>query len=88
MKKNCDVSYSVSNSGIISCSWDDDWYKGGKETYLYVTGERTGTTYITITNKYNNEKARIKVVVDTTVKVEGVNISSSSESLYVGDRVN
>lgn len=88
LKKNCDVSYSVSNSGIISCSWDDDWYKGGKETYLYVTGERTGTTYITITNKYNNEKARIKVVVDTTVKVEGVNISSSSESLYVGDSVN
>ena len=64
LKKNCDVSYSVSNSGIISCSWDDDWYKGGKETYLYITGERTGTTYITITNKYNNEKARIKVVVD------------------------
>ena len=106
LKKNCDVSYSVSNSGIISCSWDDDWYKGGKETYLYVTGERTGTTYITITNKYNNEKARIKVVVDlqyddsdddvdddidddnTTVKVNGVNISSSSESLYVGDSVN
>lgn len=88
LKKNCDVSYSVSNSGIISCSWDDDWYKGGKETYLYVTGERTGTTYITITNKYNNEKARIKVVVDTTVKVEGVNISSNSESLYVGDSVN
>ena len=106
LKKNCDVSYSVSNSGIISCSWDDDWYKGGKETYLYITGERTGTTYITITNKYNNEKARIKVVVDlqyddsdddvdddidddnTTVKVNGVNISSSSESLYVGDSVN
>ena len=65
LKKNCDVSYSVSNSGIISCSWDDDWYKGGKETYLYITGERTGTTYITITNKYNNEKSRIKVVVDT-----------------------
>lgn len=88
LKKNCGLRYSVSNSGIISCSWDDDWYKGGKETYLYVTGERTGTTYITITNKYNNEKARIKVVVDTTVKVEGVNISSSSESLYVGDSVN
>jgi len=88
LKKSCGLRYSISNPDIISCSWDDDWYKNGKVTYLYVTAEKTGTTYITISNKYSSEKARIKVVVDTTVKVEGVNISSNSESLYVGDSVN
>lgn len=88
LKQACGLRYSIANSYVASCSWDDGWYENNKVTYLYVTGNNTGTTYITITNKFNNEKVKIKVIVDTTVKVEGVNISSSSESLYVGDSVN
>ena len=64
LKKSCGLRYSISNPDIVSCSWDDDWYKNGKVTYLYVTAEKTGTTYITISNKYSSEKAKIKVVVD------------------------
>ena len=64
LKKSCGLSYSISNPDIVSCSWDDDWYKNGKVTYLYVTAEKTGTTYITISNKYSSEKVKIKVVVD------------------------
>lgn len=87
LRQACGLRYSIANPYVVSCSWDDGWYENNKVTYLYVTGKNTGTTYITITNKFNNEKVKIKVTVDTTVKVEGVNISSSSESLYVGDRV-
>lgn len=88
LKHRCGLRYSIASPYVVSCSWDKQWYENNTVAYLYITGERTGTTYVTITNTFNNEKVRIKAVVDTTVKVEGVNISSSSESLYVGDSVN
>lgn len=88
LKHRCGLRYSIASPYVVSCSWDKQWYENNTVAYLYITGERTGTTYITITNTFNNEKVRIKAVVDTTVKVEGVNISSSSENLYVGDSVN
>lgn len=87
LKHRCGLRYSIASPYVVSCSWDKQWYENNTVAYLYITGERTGTTYVTITNTFNNEKVRIKVTVDTTVKVEGVNISSSSESLYVGDSV-
>lgn len=87
LKHRCGLRYSIASPYVVSCSWDKQWYENNTVAYLYITGERTGTTYVTITNTFNNEKVRIKVVVDTTVKVEGVNISSNSESLYVGDSV-
>lgn len=87
LKHRCGLRYSITSPYVVSCSWDKQWYENNTVAYLYITGERTGTTYVTITNTFNNEKVRIKVVVDTTVKVEGVNISSNSESLYVGDSV-
>ena len=87
LKHRCGLRYSITSPYVVSCSWDKQWYENNTVAYLYITGERTGTTYVTITNTFNNEKVRIKVVVDTTVKVEGVNISSNSESLYVGDNV-
>lgn len=64
LKKRCGLSYSIDNSSIISCSWDDDWYENGMVTYLYVTPKHNGTTSITISNKYSNEKIKIKVTVD------------------------
>lgn len=87
LKHRCGLRYSIASPYVVSCSWDKQWYENNTVAYLYITGERTGTTYVTITNTFNNEKVRIKAVVDTTVKVEGVNISSSSENLYVGDSV-
>jgi len=55
------LSYDIKNEKIVSAYWDNDW--DGDTICLHLVGEKKGSTYVTVTNSYNNEKIRIKVKV-------------------------
>lgn len=54
---------SVSDPSVLDYEWSGDWFNNNKDTYLYLIGKKNGSTYITISNNYNKEKYRIKVIV-------------------------
>lgn len=60
-KVNDTIYYEVDNEDIVSCQWDRKWNRDS--IYLNLTGKKEGITYITITNRHNSEKKRIKVTV-------------------------
>lgn len=82
-KGNGTITYHIADTDIISCSWAERW--SGNNIILYIQGKKSGTTTVSLTNTYNKEKIVIKVTVDLSVK--GVNISSSSERVYVGNTI-
>ena len=66
------LTYNVSNSSIVSCSWGS-WYSNGTKVNLTVRGMAVGSTYIYITNSYNSE---VKVVKVTVCKNQTLNTST------------
>lgn len=60
--ENASASCSVENTDIVKAEWDNGGWIDGK-IKLYLTGKNNGTTYITLTNDYNNEEIIIKVTV-------------------------
>ena len=56
------LTYKIKNKKIVSAYWDESW-TGGNTIYLHLVGKKVGTTYVTVTNSYNNEKVKIKVTV-------------------------
>lgn len=83
-KGNGTVEYSVEETDIISCNWEEgDWIDDTTE--LYIKGKKGGTAYITITNTYNNEKIIVKVVVEKDSNDDDLNNSddyTTEENIY------
>ncbi len=57
------LTFKIKNKKYVSAYWDDTWSGGGYTIYLHLVGKKAGTTYVTVTNSYNNEKIKIKVTV-------------------------
>jgi hypothetical protein len=55
------LEYDVDDWDIADCEWGE-WK--GNTIPLYLTGYENGTTVITISNTYNNEKLYINVTVE------------------------
>lgn len=60
--KDVTAYYEVQDSGIVEASWSREW--SGETTTLDLTGKKSGITYVTISNSYNNEEIKIEVNVN------------------------
>lgn len=60
LKGDGELTCTVADSSIVSCEWGE-W--SGNKIPLYLTGEKTGNTNITITNSINSQKYVVKVKV-------------------------
>ena len=57
------LAFTVKDSTVVKPVWADTWRDGTIK--LYLTGLKNGTTIVTVTNTYNSESIRLKVVVGT-----------------------
>lgn len=64
---NGTVTYDIKDEDIVSCSWGE--FKKDK-IKLTIEAEEIGSTTVTVTNTYNNQKIKIKVNVVPAVKIK------------------
>ena len=74
------LTYKIKNKKIVSAYWDPSWTHGNT-IYLHLVGKKAGTTYVTVTNSYNNEKIKIKV----TVKKASDSSKTKYRALLIGN---
>lgn len=74
------VSYRVGDNSIVSCAWGE-W--SGNTLPLNITGKKSGTTTITITNTYNSEKVVVNVTVD--MSAQSVSLDKTSVEAQIGE---
>lgn len=83
-RKKGTVSYYISNSNVISCRWGE-WSRNNIP--LYITGKKTGTAYITISNSYNNQKKRIRVTVKKRTNASGAGVYQVNMDIFAKETI-
>ena len=58
------LTWDVANKSVVKAQWADSWKDGTIK--LYLTGLKVGSTCVTVTNSYNSERIKVKVVVSKT----------------------
>ena len=79
--KTHQVTWNVGDKDIVQPKWANKWTS--KEIKLYLTaGDEIGTTTVTVTNKFNNEKVKITVIVEPNVQIKVRNKMGATYAEY------
>ena len=65
--KSGTVSYDISDSSVVSCIWSKSW--SDNTTHLKISAKEPGTTYVTVSNSYDDTKVKVKVTVESPLKI-------------------
>lgn len=67
MTKEGSLTYDIADTSVVSCTWAKNW--SGETIKLKIKALNPGTTTVTVTNSYDDTEVKVKVTVESPLKI-------------------